>query len=280
VLYACWSLVIAAFAPVAISAGIRLGPGAEPGHLSPRARKVEFPTKDGLTLRGIYLEPSGDHPVLLLCHGIRANKRDWIPWARILAKEGYGILAFDWRGHGESDGRWISYGAVEGADLEAADAFLDARAELAGRPRAVLAISLGAAMVALNADRLGPEYRCMVLDSPYGSLERMLDHRFSVFGPFAWLPAQLLRGTGGLWLGRWLTAMRPEEGVKAFAPRPLLVLHGAADRTIPVAEGRALFEAYTGAKESWFQEWGHTAARWEDTEAWTARVTGFLERNL
>lgn len=280
VLYLCWSAIVACFAPVAISAGVRIGAGAKPADLSGQARRVEFTTDDGYTLRGFYVEPMGDEPVLVLCHGIRANKRDWMPWAALLARRGYGVLAFDWRGHGDSDGRWISYGAREGADLSAADAFLDARPELAGRPRAVLAISLGAALVALNADRLGPEYRCMVLDSPYGSLERMLEHRFSIFGPFAWLPSKLLRVTGGLWLGRWLSDMAPEEGLQAFAPRPVLVMHGAADRTIPVAEGRSLYDAYRGPKEAWFNEWGHTAARWEERAEWMARVSGFLDRHL
>lgn len=279
-LYLSACLVVALVGPVTMSAGFRLGPSAAADLFSPRATDVAFPTADGLTLRGVYCPPQGRRPVVLLAHGIRANRRDLVPWARILIDAGYGVLAFDWRGHGLSDGWWISYGAQEGADLEAADAFLDARPELAGLPRGVIAVSLGAGMTAQHAQRLGPEYRCLVLDSPYGDLRRMADFRLGRLGPLGWLPSALLQRTGGLWLGTSLADLAPEQGVRAFAPRPLMVLHGEADDVIPIAEGRSLYEAYPGPKQSWFNVHGHTEARWEELDEWRRRVGGFLAAHL
>src|SRR5262245_59382816 len=68
-----------------------------------------FLTDDGLQLRGLFLQsdktPSTD-PVVILMYapgkGNDMDKGDWKGLAKALAKEGYNVFRFDWRGHGKS----------------------------------------------------------------------------------------------------------------------------------------------------------------------------------
>ncbi|PYQ16976.1 MAG: hypothetical protein DMF80_03060 [Acidobacteria bacterium] len=63
---------------------------------------VSFPTQDGgLIYADVY--GRGDRGVVL-AHGGRFNKESWRPQARTLAEAGFRVLAFDFRGYGQSRG--------------------------------------------------------------------------------------------------------------------------------------------------------------------------------
>ncbi len=64
--------------------------------------RVSFPTPDGgLVYADVY--GAGDRGVIL-AHGGRFNKESWMPQARTLAAAGFKVLAFDFRGYGQSRG--------------------------------------------------------------------------------------------------------------------------------------------------------------------------------
>jgi pimeloyl-ACP methyl ester carboxylesterase len=64
--------------------------------------RVSFPTQDaGVVYAAQY--GTGSHGVVL-AHGGRFSKESWDKQARILADAGFRVLAFDFRGHGESRG--------------------------------------------------------------------------------------------------------------------------------------------------------------------------------
>lgn len=56
------------------------------------------------TLAGLYWEPSKRlSPAVLLLAGAGGRKEEWIPLATRLRKEGYGVLALDWKQSGSAD---------------------------------------------------------------------------------------------------------------------------------------------------------------------------------
>jgi pimeloyl-ACP methyl ester carboxylesterase len=65
-----------------------------PGETTP------FTAGEGLTLRG---ETAGEGPPIVLCHGITATRRYVVHGSRRLQRAGYEVIAYDARGHGESD---------------------------------------------------------------------------------------------------------------------------------------------------------------------------------
>ncbi|HSZ57263.1 MAG TPA: alpha/beta fold hydrolase, partial [Tepidisphaeraceae bacterium] len=72
-----------------------------PGSQTPPAAVV-LHTQDGATLQAL-LYGQGPHGVVL-AHGGRFNKESWDPQARVLAEHGFRVIAFDFRGVGQSHG--------------------------------------------------------------------------------------------------------------------------------------------------------------------------------
>jgi pimeloyl-ACP methyl ester carboxylesterase len=101
-------LVFAAAAALSISSAPPLATAQQPG--KPEAPIEEtFVTADGVQLRGLFhksLRDPSTAPVVILMYppgkGNDMTKGDWEGLANILAKEGFNVFRFDWRGHGKS----------------------------------------------------------------------------------------------------------------------------------------------------------------------------------
>jgi len=63
---------------------------------------ASFKTSDGWTINGKYMPAQKGEKTLLLLHGRGENKEHWIVLSRYLQRAGFGTLAIDFRGHGES----------------------------------------------------------------------------------------------------------------------------------------------------------------------------------
>ncbi|EWY97379.1 hypothetical protein FOYG_02227 [Fusarium oxysporum NRRL 32931] len=75
--------------------------------MAPGRRDVEFPTVDGLTLRGWFYTASGDgkHPCIIMANRLAGLKEQFCPnFAQRFQAAGYGVLLFDHRNWGASDG--------------------------------------------------------------------------------------------------------------------------------------------------------------------------------
>ena len=83
---------------------------------------VQFRTSDGLLLKGWYI-PSKNRAAVISFPGRSGTRLQ----ARMLARHGYGVLLFDRRGEGESDGDWNIFGWQGDRDLYAAVSFLRGR---------------------------------------------------------------------------------------------------------------------------------------------------------
>jgi pimeloyl-ACP methyl ester carboxylesterase len=254
---------------------------SQPQDLSPTTLEISFRTSDGYTIRGLLSPPPAKAPILFFQHGRGRSRDSYLIWARLFAQAGYGVVSFDWRGHGLSDGNIIHHSAREPLDLLAALQFLQERDDTRNHVIGLFGASMGAASLAMSADRLPPRVRCMVLDSPFGDLGRMADGRLARLGPLALGPRLVLDGIGLLLFGKAVHRIVPEVTLKTFAPRPILVIHGEHDPTIPDSEGKSLFAAYPGPKTFWgTPEPGHCKSRSLRTREWVGRLAVFFAAHL
>ena len=74
-------------------------------HLGVAYEDVSFTTSDGLTLQGWYV-PSRNGAAVISFPGRKGPQQP----ARMLARHGYGVLLFDRRGEGRSDGEPNAFG--------------------------------------------------------------------------------------------------------------------------------------------------------------------------
>ncbi len=96
-----------------------------PDRLGVAHENVEFTTADGLELEGWYI-PSRNGAAVIAFPGRKGPQRK----ARMLARHGYGVLLFDRRGEGRSEGEPNSWGWGGDADIKAAIAYLQRRPDV------------------------------------------------------------------------------------------------------------------------------------------------------
>ena len=89
------------------------------------AQAVTLETSDGLTLRGSYV-PSRNGAAIIVSPGYNSTPDQ----ARMLVRHGYGVLLFDQRGEGRSDGDPNAFGWSAEKDHNAAVAFLQSRPDV------------------------------------------------------------------------------------------------------------------------------------------------------
>lgn len=127
----------------------------------------------GARIRAWVFDPaSAARGTVLMLHGIRSDKRSQVPSARRHAARGLRAVPVDSRGHGESSGRYLTYGVEESRDLVALVDELERRRLLA-RPLAVVGSSYGAA-TALQYAALDPRVDKVVAMAPFASLREVV----------------------------------------------------------------------------------------------------------
>ena len=99
---------------------------------------VSFTTSDGLNLRGWYIRSRNRAAVIVFPAGGRSGPQEHV---RMLARHGYGVLIFDPRGTGESEGDPYRWGGER--DVKAALNFLRGRPDVDPQRIGGLGLSLG-----------------------------------------------------------------------------------------------------------------------------------------
>jgi uncharacterized protein len=117
-------VVFFVLSPIALAYVVtHAGPAGVPADtLGPPHENVQFRTSDGLLLKGWYV-PSRNRAAVISFPGRSGTRLQ----ARVLARHGYGVLLFDRRGEGVSEGDWNVFGWQGERDLHAAVRFLQAR---------------------------------------------------------------------------------------------------------------------------------------------------------
>ena len=103
---------------------------------------VEFTTSDGLRLKGWYIPSRNGAAVISFPGRASSQKR-----AKLLARHGYGVLLFDRRGEGESEGDPNAFGWQGERDIRAAAAYLRSRSDVDPERIGGIGLSVGGEMM-------------------------------------------------------------------------------------------------------------------------------------
>ncbi|MFZ1936829.1 MAG: alpha/beta hydrolase [Thermoguttaceae bacterium] len=190
---------------------------------------ARFVSADGTRLHGWYIPCENARATVLYCHGNGGNVAYWADAARSLHdRVGVSVLLFDYRGYGRSEGTPSEAGVL--ADARAARAWLAQREKIAEGQIVLMGRSLGGGVAVDLAAADGA--RALVLESTFTSLPDVAQTMFPL------LPVRLLMQT----------RLNSEKKIANYHG-PLLQSHGTADRLIPYAIGRRLFDAANQPKQ-------------------------------
>lgn len=255
------------------------GPVGSEKDLPFAAQPVEFRTSDGLLIRGWHAPSTGDSGTVLLLHGYTGNRTHMIPRAAMLREAGYGVLLYDARGCGRSDGNLISMGYHETADLLAALRYLRERGE---KGVACIGVSQGGATIALAADSLKMlNVRAVICESTYDNLENAIDRRFRHYTLMpGWLGGALMRPFGEWRIGCDAGAVSPATSI-AKLEVPLYIISGDSDTRVWTEDTHRLFAAARSPKYLWLIPGAdHEDLHDYAPEEYRRRVLGFLREWL
>jgi uncharacterized protein len=127
-------------------------------------RTVQFDTPDGLALKGWYI-PSRNGAAVILLHGYGTNRLSMLAHASMLAEAGYGVLSYDQRATGESEGEVRSWGWADIGDVGAALAFVQDQPDVQANRIGILGCSIGGQIAVQSAARL-PGIGAVAADAP------------------------------------------------------------------------------------------------------------------
>ncbi len=85
---------------------------------------------------------------------------------------------------------------------------------------------------------------------------------------------------GRILFGYDVATARPVDEIGRLAPRPLLIIHGTADRLVPLAHAEQLHIAYPTAEFWQIPGAGHARSFEANPQTYVERVAGFFDRNL
>ena len=235
---------------------------------------VRFDTRDGITIAGWYV-PSRNRAAVILAHGTNADRSHMLPELSMLAAAGFGVLAFDWPGNGQSGGS-IHWNEIERNALTAAADWLSARADVDPARLGVLGFSFGGYVTAqvVPAD---PRFIATVLEATPPSLEAYMDHAHNKWGPLSrWSANAALRRAGVS--GEDIV---PADTIARTSPRAVLFIGGDLDPIVPQEMVQQLYAAARAPKELLIvhgaQHGGYVAAPGGE---YAAKLVGFYSEHL
>lgn len=245
-------------------------------------RNVEFTTDDDLTLKGWFIPPAPatDGATILFIHGHGGTRLDYQNIAPLFLREGYGLLMFDLRASGESEGEVVTLGCREVLDVEAAFNFLLHQPEVDPERIALYGHSMGGA-TAIQAMYELPRARVLIASAAYTSVYNSVGDGIERLTPLPALPiANLIVAMMHIEADCNMFDVRPVETIVEI-DRPLLIIQGTADTTIELHNGYELFAATGEPKEIYIVEGaGHADIYETDPAEYERRVLGFLDMYL
>jgi fermentation-respiration switch protein FrsA (DUF1100 family) len=134
--------------------------------------EITFKTKSGADIHGVYVAPAQYMDTILLFHGNAVNITYYEDFAEVYSKRGYGILIFDYRGFGKSEGKITAGNIYE--DSIAAVEYLLKEKKTAPSNIILWGHSFGNAPAIETALRLKDySFKALVLQSPFTNIPQM-----------------------------------------------------------------------------------------------------------
>lgn len=171
----------------------------DPREISEDVRSWTTQTADGLRLRGWYLPTEARRHLIVLVHGMWSSWLEMAGLGRDLHRQGFDVLLFDLRGHGESDPSRLYLGRRERMDLRAVMNWAES-AGFSDDRIGWLGYSMGGSTLLMEAAR-NPGIQVAVIDSPYADLPKLLETQLSKhsglprwFNPGILLAARVIYG--------------------------------------------------------------------------------------
>ena len=214
-------------------------------NIVPEYRDISFPSTDkSITLKGWVFQPKKTDRAVIIVHSYGKNRLEYGIETVDLIKEflnrNYGVLAFDLRNSGESDGKDSTFGYNEKDDVLAAIRYMNSQGY---KNITLLGFSTGASASILAAAE-NESVDAVIADSTYADLEGYLSSSLDKMTnlpafPFNRAITFAIKATGGIEMEK----ASPVNALTETAPKNLMLIHGKEYEPVPVINSIELINA-------------------------------------
>jgi dienelactone hydrolase len=244
-------------------------------HLGVAYETVSLTTSDGLKLVGWYV-PSRNGAAVIAFPGRKGPQAH----TRMLARHGYGVLLFDRRGEGKSEGDPTSWGWGNEKDLKAAIAFLQHRADVDPDRIGGLGLSVGGEMMIQTAAETSALKAVAAEGAGMRSVREALDTPASIDTVLG-TPFKAVETTAVAVFHDQAPPASLVDLVKKVAPRPLLLMYSGKGQGGEVQLNPEFYRAAGQPKALWkIPGAGHTGGIRAQPREYERRVVGFFDAAL
>lgn len=202
--------------------------------------------REQLTGRGIALPPAGKTiGTLVLLHGRKGRKEDYLPIAERLCATGFRCIIPDLPAHGEHPTATVTYGVREAGLPARVLAEAAEKLQFDPQPAGLLGMSMGGSVAVHSAALPDAPWKSLVVICSFDSFPKVIESQASRYigstlGPL-WA-----KGTAAVYqhkAGLPLSAIQPRDHAASITI-PTLIAHGTGDKVSSLACGRCLFDAF------------------------------------
>lgn len=244
----------------------------ESGSLGAPYHEVAFETSDGLRLKGWFV-PSRNRATVIVFPGKKGTQKH----ARMLVRHGYGVLVFDRRGEGESEGDPNALGWAFNRDLKGALRFLRGRADVDRSRIGAIGLSVGGEAL-LQAASETSGFKAIVSDGAGARSVRedVVHVRASKLSEIA---ISAVTTAGVVVFANQLPPPNLKDLTPKIAPTAVFFIHatkGAAGED----NNPDYYDAARAPKQIWKVDASHTHGLTDHPQEYERRVVGFFDQTL
>ncbi len=241
-------------------------------------KEVTFFSKDGIRLSGIFVRREQPKANLIVCHGYKGAKEFLYPYIELFPE--WNVFIFDFRAHGQSDGRITTIGCLEYQDVTAAVRYV--AQHTTKLPLFILGLSMGGAASIKAVEHKPALCDALIIDSSYARLDSTVQRIFCTKANLPHYPFfPIIRALFHYFTGCNLKDMNPVRSVRSIR-QPILFVHACNDTYIPPKNAVAL---YANAQNKNSQLWiaphcRHVRLHSQHAQLYREKIVGFIKNNF
>lgn len=236
-------------------------------------------SNDNLLLHARYLKADNAKRYVILCHGYKGKAfNDFANMARFLHENGCNLLFIDQRCCGESQGKYITFGAKEQYDVRRWTYYISHNNNK-HLPIYLYGESMGASSVLMASGHTLPdEVKGIIADCGFTSMKVQLCDIAAGWFHLPWIELLLLRvDMFCRLLGRFKMKDADVFGALKKNKRPVLFFHGDLDTYVTAANSKYNYAICTAPKELVIVPGArHISSPYEDEELYRSKVMEFF----
>ncbi|MGH1383628.1 alpha/beta hydrolase [Kordia sp.] len=269
-------------APYAIIQPQKINLDITPKQLGLQSEMLTITTKDSIELKGYYIQPKtqATEAIMILIHGIGGCKEHFLNLAKNLATHGIASVVFDGRAHGESGGKYCSYGFHEKRDIAAIVDEIKKRNPLL--KIGIWGNSLGGA-IAIQALEHDKRIEFGIIESTFADLDQIVyDYKKKMLGGFGlrFISDAALHEAGKI-ANFNPDEVKPIRSVKNIQ-QPIIIAHGDQDENIHYSYGKKLFKNTASAEKEFIlvKGAGHFNVGEKGGSVYQEKLLKFIKKQL